>query len=466
MAVAVARVARMPRRKISEPLEKSDQGAHETGVFSPLQVPPNLVEEELQRILASPSFSQSQRLSRFLRFAVDQLQADKGDELKEYLVGITVFDRDEAYDPRTDPIVRVEAGRLRTKLREYYATEGRDDSVIIDLPKGSYIPSISLRQPLLDGHEKKILSIGRIAKFFSTPVAVAAVLLAAFLFFQNQQLRREVATNPPPRLSPEFRTIWEPFLAAGVPTHVVIGSPFFFAAPGNRLFLRAYDVADVQGLNTDPAFQRLRDRFGPLIGPPRYDYVLEGDALALQRLTEFLGQAGVEVTPMGSHKTTWDAIQNGNIILLGASRMNHLMRHFPRELDFEWESETDLRNRHPRPGEQEVYRGMSPEGFSFTNPDSLEHFHDYAMVGSFPGLRPNREILMIAAHGGPGVSEAVEYLTHRETMTSLLQRLKLPNEGRRQHFQVLLRVYVDRGNPVRTEYVTHHLTQYPSPGIP
>ena len=79
-------------------------------------------------------------MCRFLRFAVDRELAGRGRELKEYTLGIEVFDRDPAYDPRIDPIVRVEARRLRSKLREYYSGPGARDGIIIELPKGSYVP--------------------------------------------------------------------------------------------------------------------------------------------------------------------------------------------------------------------------------------------------------------------------------------------------------------------------------------
>src|SRR5678815_4062136 len=79
-------------------------------------------------------------MARFLRLAVERTLEGKGDELKEYLVGVEVFDRRQSYDPRVDPIVRVEARRLRAKLKSYYATIGRSDPVFIDFPKGAYTP--------------------------------------------------------------------------------------------------------------------------------------------------------------------------------------------------------------------------------------------------------------------------------------------------------------------------------------
>lgn len=98
------------------------------------------VQAALQTILDSELFARSPRLSRFLRFAVEQTLAGKGDRLKEYLLGAEVFDKDASFDPRTDTIVRVEARRLRSVLIEYYATSGRNDPVRIDFPKGNYAP--------------------------------------------------------------------------------------------------------------------------------------------------------------------------------------------------------------------------------------------------------------------------------------------------------------------------------------
>jgi TolB-like protein/tetratricopeptide (TPR) repeat protein len=96
------------------------------------------IRGQLEKILASESFARAERMSRFLRFVVHETLNGKGTQLKEYLIGVEVFDRDKSYDPRTDPVVRGEARRLRTKLMEYYEREGKDDPVRIQLPKGSY----------------------------------------------------------------------------------------------------------------------------------------------------------------------------------------------------------------------------------------------------------------------------------------------------------------------------------------
>jgi adenylate cyclase len=101
-------------------------------------IPEQEIRDELERILAAKGFPTAGRLSKLLRYAVDKTLAGETDQLKEYSVGIEVFERDDKYDPRLDSIVRVEAGRLRSRLDEYYNGEGAGSSLRISLPRGGY----------------------------------------------------------------------------------------------------------------------------------------------------------------------------------------------------------------------------------------------------------------------------------------------------------------------------------------
>src|SRR5580658_8699258 len=103
-------------------------------------IPTAEIHGQLDRILASKGFRSSVRLQRFLRLAVERTLAGETHQLKEYAVGRDVFDRGPDYDPRVDSIVRVEARRLRNKLREYYRAGGAAEPVVIDFPHGSYAP--------------------------------------------------------------------------------------------------------------------------------------------------------------------------------------------------------------------------------------------------------------------------------------------------------------------------------------
>src|SRR6476659_11462734 len=107
------------------------------------------VRAELDRILASKNFVSAARMSKLLRHVVGKTLAGETDQLKEYAVGIEVFDRDASYDPRIDSIVRVEAGRLRSRLDEYYNQEGAGSAIRISLPRGGYTAQFERRPPSL-----------------------------------------------------------------------------------------------------------------------------------------------------------------------------------------------------------------------------------------------------------------------------------------------------------------------------
>lgn len=103
------------------------------------------IRQQLDRILASATFQKVDRLKRFVNFIVVETVAGRGDQLKEYVVGTEVFGKDQAFDPRNDPIVRVQARRLRARLDQYFRTEGEADEFIIELPKGGYVPTFKPR---------------------------------------------------------------------------------------------------------------------------------------------------------------------------------------------------------------------------------------------------------------------------------------------------------------------------------
>src|SRR3954471_231194 len=103
------------------------------------------VREQLDRILSSPTFQQGDKLKRFLKFIVLAAIAGRRHALKEDVIGGQVFGKEETFDPRTDPIVRVQARRLRAKLVRYYSEEGRADEIQIELPKGGYAPVFKQR---------------------------------------------------------------------------------------------------------------------------------------------------------------------------------------------------------------------------------------------------------------------------------------------------------------------------------
>jgi TolB-like protein len=109
-------------------------------------ISPETIRSQLSRILASSEFANSERLSQFLRYVVEQALSGRGKGIKGYTIGTEVYERPETFDPGRDPIVRIEAGRLRRRLKHYYHAEGRDDPISIEIPKGAYVPFFHRRE--------------------------------------------------------------------------------------------------------------------------------------------------------------------------------------------------------------------------------------------------------------------------------------------------------------------------------
>lgn len=106
---------------------------------------PEQIRAALGRVAASAAFTASPRMQDFLRYVVEEALAGRGDEIKGYSLALEVFRRGDSFDPANDSVVRVEAARLRRTLANYYESEGRDDPVVIGIPKGGYVPAFQLR---------------------------------------------------------------------------------------------------------------------------------------------------------------------------------------------------------------------------------------------------------------------------------------------------------------------------------
>ncbi len=140
------------------------------------------IREQLDRVLKSRPFHGSQRRQRFLEYLVSETLAGRGERLKGYNVALEVFDRPETFDPVVDPLVRIEAARLRDKLREYYEADGQSDPIRIELPKGSYTPHIEFRQGQTPTQGPVTSEPGstRLGFLTASIIAVSLVLVAGF----------------------------------------------------------------------------------------------------------------------------------------------------------------------------------------------------------------------------------------------------------------------------------------------
>ena len=135
------------------------------------------VRQQLERVLASSGFARNERLSRFLRFAVELRLENRDAELKESVIAVEVFGRRPDFDSRHDPIVRTEAARLRARLNEYYLNGGRTDPLIIEMPKGGYAPVF--REVAAAGSDFREMPSGRQPRRSRLRLAVGLACLCA-----------------------------------------------------------------------------------------------------------------------------------------------------------------------------------------------------------------------------------------------------------------------------------------------
>jgi Tol biopolymer transport system component len=137
------------------------------------------VRPQLDRILASAAFADAERASRFLRFVVERTLEGRTGEIKESVIAVEVLGRSaSSFDSKSDPIVRVEAGRLRDRLSSYYQSSGEADRILIALPKGGYVPEFSERQ--IPSSTKAMHSALRVAAGVLLGFALALVVLSYF----------------------------------------------------------------------------------------------------------------------------------------------------------------------------------------------------------------------------------------------------------------------------------------------
>ena len=153
---------------------------------------PDEVRAQLERMTASDDFIRSPQLGAFLRFVVESVLQGKSDRIKAYTIGVDVLRRDAKFDPQLDPIVRVEATRLRRTIDRYYAGLGADDAVRIDLPRGSYIPTFT-RRPTLPGVTAHSSTLDRFWSIRLLAVAAVALIVIAAVVALSQ--RRVPAPN-------------------------------------------------------------------------------------------------------------------------------------------------------------------------------------------------------------------------------------------------------------------------------
>jgi hypothetical protein len=440
-------------------------------------VPSAVCHDQVQRIVDSENFRSAPTLQLLLRFLAVKVLDEHAQEIKEYTIGVEALGRRQDFDPKNDPIVRVQVYRLRQKLKEYYDLEGSQDSILVDIPKGHYLPRFETLPPLSSGFRsvsrvEPELEHDKVAGVRPRPLprglliplgaTVAVAIFAAGFWVASYQHHAGLAAASAIRAA-EFagdpvKSFWTPFLSEDRSPIIAYADAIFLLDDSADLFRFRRGAADNRGAPVDPHLARQFAANPDLIakaGPLYYDngYTGTGELQAVATLTALFTQMGATPTVESSYDITTDDLKQHNVILLGSPFQNVAVQQLPPVGDFLFvdpSSPHDLWNGHildihPRSGEQPLYQ-------TERDPVTRVLKADYALITFEPGVVAGRHIVDLGGLDTTGTEGAVLLATSKTGVQELAQSLGPHNApaqtGKVPVFQALLRVNLEKGYQV------------------
>ncbi len=397
---------------------------------------------QIEKLVSSHVLHGSESLCKLLRYLAKHALDHPGTPIKEYQIATEVFGRSDDFDPQLDSMVRVQAGRLRGKLAEYYGANGADDTVIVDLPKGTYVVAFHYRPNATKPHLSNAEPIpptvsapggGRkwVAAIFSLGflLGLAALTIFGLLWSRNSAqagLARETEVAPA-----AFRVFWNGFVSGQEPW-VIFSNAAFVGRPETGM--RYYDST--------------RDKGSFILD----HYTGVGEVLAVHELDRVFGLLHRQIRLKRGNLFSLDDAKNNNLIFVGSPFENLTLLEIPGTQEFIFrrmtsgsrKDEEAIVNIHPQPGEAKEYL-PSPRNASLTE--------DYAVIGLVRGINPSQAVLILAGTTTIGTQAAVEYVCRQSSVEELLLRLPVSQTGQLKPFEAVIRVKVTRGVPVGTELV-------------
>ena len=394
--------------------------------------------EEIEKLTSSSVLHGSESLCNLLRFLARQTLDHPGSAVKEYQIATEVFGRPADFDPRLDSTVRVQTGRLRSKLAEYYASEGVEDRVVVEIPRGSYHLIFHYREPELRAaaSEPAVERVPAPTPRHSSRQWMKTALLTVIAVMSGLAL--DFALRPAFQRSPAIespdalQTLWLQFFDGPEPPLVVYSNAAFVGRPETGL--RYFNAAtDTNSLILD-------------------HYTGVGEVMAIHELDMLFMSLHREMRLKRGRLLTWDDARTSNLVFIGSPSENLSLREMPGTQDFAFKVANDgprkgdlsIVNLHPRPGEESTY---------FSSP-TVPIREDYAVVGLVPGVSTSRHALVLAGLTTLGTEAAVEFVCRAKRVEELFSALGAPPKNPIPRFEALLKVKVSGGVPVQTEIVS------------
>jgi hypothetical protein len=432
----------------------------------------DLAQAQIERILHSDTFRNSDVLRRLLRFLADKSISGEADQLKEYIIGIDALGKPSSYDPRQDSVVRIQVGRLRQKLADYYRIEGKDDPLIVDLPKGRFKLHCEPRPESkvvehaelapLPEIEVKTFDWRRIAIVL---VAVLAISLAWGTYATAQWMLERASTAPiRAKWTPELNELWKPFLVPNRPLIVSVAAPLFIGFQGAGLYrdltlnrwddvLQSSKVSNIRKSLKDPAMV------------PRYYYTGIGEMAAAFRLGKLLTVSPVNVSVARSSQLSWQQLADNNVLFIGAPRLyTEQLKGLLVELDIALE-ESGIRMLHPHTGEPARLDDNYPSIIALENSSVPDDGEVYSLITHTPGPLGTGDIESFSSNHSPGTLAAVQWFTDPSLARILTGKLRKANGELPRFYQVVLKVKYKDAVPTEVSYVLHrelHAERWPA----
>ncbi len=418
------------------------------------------VQAQVERILHSETLRNSDALRRLLKFLADRSLAGEADALKEYSIGIDALGKPPTYDPKQDSIVRIQVSRLRHKLADYYQSEGRDDPLLIELPKGHFKLSFESRSPPAEVTMPAPVTGGRGAaadwRRAAAATGVALLIAVAWGASATVKLRREQEISAPIHAAwtPELQELWRPLLSTNRPLVISVGAPLFVGLQGGGSYRdlslnRWEDVAKSPKIG---AIQRALK--SPLI-LPRYYYTGVGTSTAMFQLGKLLAPTDARISIASSSQITWQQLADNNVLFIGASRVfSEQLAALPVDLAFVLDAK-GVRNLHPQPGEPATLADAYLSITANPPPNALDDGMVYALITHTPGPLSSGDIVSFNSNHSPGTAAAVQCFTSPSLARTLTGKLRRPSGELPRYYQVVLRVKYKDAVPTEISYVMH-----------
>ena len=399
---------------------------------------------EVERLVNSHTLHGSESLCKLLRYLAKQAVEHPGVPVKEYQIATEVFGRQTDFDPQLDSMVRVQAGRLRSKLSEYYSTEGANDSTIVEVPKGSYAVVIHDRASAIHSNglvettaaASKLQPVPRGWVFAVIGLSLALVAAIAMVVRAYSNVRSgkpgSADSAPAPEAPAPVRIFWKGFITGPEEPWVIFSNAAFVGRPDTGM--RYFDAR--------------RDAQSPILD----HYTGVGEVLAVHNLDLVFGALRQSLRVKRGSLFSLDDAKNNDLIFIGSPSENLTLKEIPSTTEFVFQQVTsgpragnmEIINKKPKPGEPDVYLA-TPSGIPLTE--------DFAIVALVHGINPQHSELILAGTSTLGTQAAVEFVTRENYLATLLQELHVNQPSELKPFEAVIRVRVAKGVPVESTLV-------------